>query len=870
MPRKPARERPGCVPGAVVRKVRVGTTILLPSGFGVNRLKSLNKSQRDKIQDSTNKEMVDHIASLNAADRRKFNELRQRTVADDSDNNNNNNTDAHSFHAFINGDEAFQQSHAGDFNDILAEELAEDMNTKPTKKHHDGRSCQDAIEKCVLGFAGQIQAMTDAYMKWGRTQAKYGSTVETPDPKVLKIYRIEVVDAFVHLIMPHSKRALPLCSLQSYSCNYNEGLGNVPSGASRCPTLSIDSWVKTLADLHGLAFKPCRAQQFTICFDHYLEIRQQVHLRILKALGPDALDWVQKRGGTERKDPQTEAAGGDYYLTREKVNLWSKERLASLVKIPTSDDPEEASACEERWKNMSEDLTSKMWGIFDETGVGELAKYPLAMVDALLNAFGPDLGGGYDIGCGFGTTIRNSPLGPQAKAMNFKCLLQYLANYVPGMGLEDLEGCERLFSMSNALARSHHDTFETYANLSKFLVNNYYQAIDIIDTEDSLKYAMEQQGIQDVSEFPERLSLELEMLKSLSHLPPAWTEKMDYYEELLSLEMHKGNFDEVFAETSTVSATVKRHAQESYDKSVDAVQQAEVRLSITKHWTREDPLWLEAATLVAKQRYHKCVNKLEELILKRMFELTKMNMSQTGYKMRKHIAKALQTRSKAIRTALKNYNTAAESLTPPARTLEWAEVIDYMFLADFNLLRGGIQSDALRPWATPAAQMVLDAYFRIERAKEEVIRLDIEIRRVVTHIRDERAFFVAKEQEFNETDPCLAFAIRQHRFQRERFDNVHMDQFRKLEKKLGRRFTGTLVPGVQLAPVVVEPEMMDGVQELGREAAEAEALDFAAQMENTVVADDSDSDWEEDDGEEAEEERVAEMMETVLTAAIDT
>ncbi|KAJ7285530.1 hypothetical protein C8J57DRAFT_1000864, partial [Mycena rebaudengoi] len=62
------------------------------------------------------------------------------------------------------------------------------------------------------------------------------------------------------------------------------------------PTLSIDSWVKTLADLHGLAFKPCRAQQFTICFDHYLEIRQQVHLRILKALGPDALDCRLKTG----------------------------------------------------------------------------------------------------------------------------------------------------------------------------------------------------------------------------------------------------------------------------------------------------------------------------------------------------------------------------------------------------------------------------------------------------------------------------------------------------------------------------------------------------------------------------------------------
>jgi hypothetical protein len=37
--------------------------------------------------------------------------------------------------------------------------------------------------------------------------------------------------------------------------------------------------------------------------------------------------------------------------------------------LQTSKDPEQASACEERWKNLSEDLTSKMWGIFDETGV---------------------------------------------------------------------------------------------------------------------------------------------------------------------------------------------------------------------------------------------------------------------------------------------------------------------------------------------------------------------------------------------------------------------------------------------------------------------------------------------------------------------
>ncbi|KAF8222171.1 hypothetical protein L208DRAFT_1132913, partial [Tricholoma matsutake] len=43
---------------------------------------------------------------------------------------------------------------------------------------------------------------------------------------------------------------------------------------------------------------------------------------------------------------------------------------------------------------------------------------------------------------------------------------------------------------------------------------------------------------------------------------------------------------------------------------------------------------------------------LEGLIILRMFELTKMNMSQTGYKLRKHIATALRAHSRVIRDAL--------------------------------------------------------------------------------------------------------------------------------------------------------------------------------------------------------------------------
>jgi len=127
------------------------------------------------------------------------------------------------------------------------------------------------------------------------------------------------------------------------------------------------------------------------------------------------------------------------------------------------------------------------------------SKYPLAVVELLLEVFGAGIGGGYDIGCKFRITLNRSELGPRARTLNYKalvgsfhghahnrlCQLSYLATYVKGMGLEDLEGCERFFSKSNALASSlryasvfhrqqkmvefmkHMDNLETYQNLSK-------------------------------------------------------------------------------------------------------------------------------------------------------------------------------------------------------------------------------------------------------------------------------------------------------------------------------------------------------------------------------------------------------------------
>ncbi|KAJ7688824.1 hypothetical protein B0H17DRAFT_1160244 [Mycena rosella] len=694
----------------------------------------------------------------------------------------------------------------------------------------------------------------------------------------------------------------------------------------RCPNLGVQNWVKTLSDLQCRPFKPYQMQQFTICFDLYLEILQNVEGRVKQALGRDAPDWrlknccpsctyklegeaklifemlgtgdgnnslkhilrkeqgafdddgVPKRGGTERPDPRTADAGGDYYLSREKVDRWSKEVLAQQVQIPRSDDPEEDNLCQERWKNMSEEITERMWGIFDETGIflalcrhgfvlliadmvksGELAKYGLAIADSLLDAFGPDFGFGYDIGCGFEETIKNSPLRPKAKRLNFKmlvssfhghahnrmCQLRYLATYVLGLGLEDLEGCERYFSRSNALARTiryasvfhrkqsittylaHVDSFETYPNLSKFLVDNYKQALDILDTEEALTFAMDQAGI----------NKEKAYLRSLFKEPEEETQQMEYYQSLVNPQARKKTFDDVFAEGSTAKGTAKRHARDNYNKAHAAVQRMERTLEIAVQWTPETEAWKTAALLVSTRQYRLCVNKLEELVLKRLFELTKMNMSQTAYELRKHIAKALQVRSKTIRAALGRYNAAAAGLTPKRRSLTWPEVIEYVFLSDFDILRD------------PTGN----------RAKEEIPRLNIEIRRLVTYIRDEKALLLRKEAEVRETDPNLAYFIGKYRNRQGHSDDNHMVRLRAMVKKFGSRFTGTLTPGVRRTEEVEDTA-------IAAEIARGRQLEREWPVEDEWEDVEMDND---DEGEDAEGKTLAEMTERVLTIATD-
>lgn len=123
-------------------------------------------------------------------------------------------------------------------------------------------------------------------------------------------------------------------------------------------------------------------------------------------------------------------------------------------------------------------------------------------------------------------------------------------------------------------------------------------------------------------------------------------------------------------------------------------------------------------------------------------------------------------------------------------------MVEYAFLADFDLLRDSRQDVRDCLWTKPACCVVIDQHCKLERAHEEIQRLNIKIRRVVTYIQDEDAFFCLREAEVRQVNPGLARQVKIHQRERGCFNEQHMRRFRKLVSLPG--FTGSIKPGISV------------------------------------------------------------------------
>ncbi|KAJ7792289.1 hypothetical protein B0H14DRAFT_2288394, partial [Mycena olivaceomarginata] len=143
-------------------------------------------------------------------------------------------------------------------------------------------------------------------------------------------------------------------------------------------------------------------------------------------------------------------------------------------------------------------------------------------------------------------------------------------------------------------------------------------------------------------------------------------------------------------------------------------------------------------------------------------------------------------------------NDAAATLNPPMPRLSYEQVVEYAFLADFDILRDTRSEVQSKPWTRPAYRLAMDRYFKILRAREEIKRLNVEIRQVVTWIRNENRFLrkmeailrdgEGKSEKEKEDDEHMAVQVRWYRERRGCFDAGHMQRFCKLARTPG--FTG--------------------------------------------------------------------------------
>lgn len=115
--------------------------------------------------------------------------------------------------------------------------------------------------------------------------------------------------------------------------------------------------------------------------------------------------------------------------------------------------------------------------------------------------------------------------------------------------------------------------------------------------------------------------------------------------------------------------------------------------------------------------------------------------------MRVHLTKHLKSRSHTIRQAVKQYNSAAKHLEKPRDPIKFDDVLHYTCAGEFDLLRDTQRDILQRPWSEPYNRIIRDRWFKTERAREEICRLDVEIARIQSWmVLEERQYLDAAHQ----------------------------------------------------------------------------------------------------------------------------
>ena len=177
------------------------------------------------------------------------------------------------------------------------------------------------------------------------------------------------------------------------------------------------------------------------------------------------------------------------------------------------------------------------------------------------------------------------------------------------------------------------------------------------------------------------------------------------------------------------------------------------------------------------------------------------------------MAKSLQTRSKTIRRAIAVYNKAAANLVPPRPPLNWSDVSHYGLIEQYAMLRASNTDLSSKHWSQPVYREILKCRRRIARAQEEIVRCNVETRRLHTSIYDYTSHFKKTARKLkDENSPMYAavsaLILRQNRMHKALLKRVH-----QIYGLVG--FTGIPYRGVSVRHEAAPPTTNDDSDDVG-------------------------------------------------------
>ncbi|KAI0684586.1 hypothetical protein BC835DRAFT_1292791, partial [Cytidiella melzeri] len=539
----------------------------------------------------------------------------------------------------------------------------------------------------------------------------------------------------------------------------------------------------------------------------------------------------------------------DLFLTPDAVDVFKDEvASAGSGKAPPvqhGDIPNSllsTADCVEKWRAAAPEERKHAFALFHTTGVfalfcqhghplvycdmirsGELRKYALAVIDKLMTVFGNNIGLAYDVGCDTWKTILNCSLRDRALEQrlrlivpafhghqhNWLCQLDWHPMYIKGAGKEDFEGCEHAFKDSNMLASGtrlatafhRHQAIEqqwTFRSLDKhadsgtFIYNNYKQALGIIRKDGAdLRILSSKLGTTS-ADYEQYLKEEKAYLERLKAEP-----EEVHCANISGKEREKLDLDITLKRVHGAAITaVKNHYRYAWKKLENAEAHTvalEHRLSIERRWTPADLAYQETMAEMTMRKYWVALDKLERLVVQRLLELSKLSMGGIAYKLREKIGQALRTRAEAMRKALDEYNKQAALLDPPRPKLRWEQLIELSSMGDFDLLRNARQDIRQLKWADPMHREATRLHFNIERAQEELVCCNVEMRRLLTFMYNEHFDYQHAIAAATPFDPPLAHELSTRWAERDRVNAQVARRLQQISQLPG--FTGELKLG---------------------------------------------------------------------------